>query len=118
MANPWGDPSEPSLEEDLITEASADLLKVAFYNVGIHKAQLNRKKGSKNFDKNMKRFANDIKEAFLVCHADVLCLCERGEHEEGLEDQRDLIDQVVGQVTSDAPELAGSLRVVSAPPPT
>ena len=84
--------------------------------MGIAKSQLSRANG--NFDKHMKRFAGDIEDAFSECHVDVLCLCELGEHEEGLDDQGALLDELVQMVTSDAPELAGTVCVLTASHPT
>ena len=114
MARTWAAPEATELRCE--APPPDDLLKVAFYNVGISKPQLNRR--SKNFDKHMKRFAGDIEDAFSECHVDVLCLCELGEHEEGLDDQAALLDELVQMATSDASELAGTVRVLTAAHPT
>ena len=115
MASVWADVLEPTAFQ-CETPPPEDLLKIAFYNVGVSQRQLRRQ--SKNFDKHMRRFAHDIEETFVACRADVLCICELGEHLEGLEDQEGLLKELVGLVNSDARELAGSLRVLTACHPT
>ena len=63
------------------------VLRVAFYNVGIQQSDLDSKKCTVA-EKRCRKFAGDIAAAFLTHRLDLLCICELGEHDIGLQGQK------------------------------
>ena len=110
----WAEPDEG--EVDVVDNDPADMLRVAFYNVGVHKDQM--KESAKHYRTSFQKFCDDVEEAFEECRVHMLCLCELGEHEIGLDDQEGFLTRIVERVNSGASKPAGSLRLVSGEHPT
>ena len=74
-----------------VTEVEDDetLLRVAFYNVGIQQSDLDSKRWQKAQTR-CEFLAHDIAEGFRRHRLELLCLCELGEHEIGLQGRKNL----------------------------
>ena len=65
------------------------ILRVAFYNVGLQQSALNIKNRT-TAEQRCEMLADDIAEGFRKHRLDLLCLCELGEHEIGLQGRKNL----------------------------
>ena len=72
-----------------MAENDETVVRVAFYNVGIQQAHLDTK-SFKRAEKRCRALANDIAEGFRKHRLELLCLCELGEHEIGLQGRKNL----------------------------
>ena len=81
-----GEPGFAGLTEVLDDET---VFRVAFYNVGFQQSMLDAKRRHRAV-KHCESFARDIAQGFTKNRLDLLCLCELGEHEIGLQGQKNL----------------------------
>ena len=80
---------EPGAAAVTVVEDDETVLRVAFYNVGMQQSDLDTKR-RKTAEGRCARLAHDIAEGFKKHRLDLLCLCELGEHEIGLQGQKNL----------------------------
>ena len=80
---------EPGAAAVTVVEDDETVLRAAFYNVGMQQSDLDTKR-RKTAEGRCARLAHDIAEGFKKHRLDLLCLCELGEHEIGLQGQKNL----------------------------
>ena len=93
--------AKPWHKKRLLVEGAA-ACKIGFYNVGLTDLMINGYKQQQS-QVYSERLAQDLVIAFNEFRMHMLCLCELGEHEVGLDKQESFLKDIVSRVNKDGP---------------